>query len=136
MFADGGARGNPGPAAAAFVVYDDGGKVVGEGGDFIGEATNNVAEYKAVILAMKWILDKKRDLGPGRVDFYLDSQLVVRQLNGDFKIKSSTLLPLAAAIKKAEQLLKVPVSFSHVGRDNNKMADSLVNEIIDKKLGT
>jgi len=96
IYCDGGARGNPGPAAGAFVVLADNKEIAAEGKSF-RVATNNEAEYGAVIMAMTWLLKNNA----ASVVFYLDSELVVKQLNGVYKIKSKKLLPLAAKIKKS-----------------------------------
>ena len=85
IFCDGGARGNPGPAAAAFVVFS-GNKTLAKEGKYLGSTTNNQAEYNAVLLAMKWLLKNKSNIDGKKVDFYLDSELVVKQLMGEYKV--------------------------------------------------
>ena len=124
IFTDGGARGNPGPAGI--------GVHIKEGGDYkeyIGEATNNQAEYKAVVLA----LNKAKELGGEELDFYLDSKLVVEQLNGNYKVKDSELAKIFIQIFNLKQTFK-KVTFSHVPREQNKEADKLVNEAIDEAI--
>lgn len=127
---DGGARGNPGPAASAFVVSDDNGNVIHEEGRFLGVATNNVAEYSAVVDALTWAVtlqnSKIRELS-----VVLDSELVARQMKGEYKIKSSLLVPLAVKVKSLEKTLPFTVSYSHVSRQLNTLADKRVNEILD-----
>src|SRR3989304_1856129 len=101
IFCDGGARGNPGPAAWAFVVYEEKNKIVAQKNEKIGITTNNVAEYMAVIEALKW-LGAYREKNSGRpvekIDFFLDSQLVVSQLNGFYKVKNQRLRELVIKI--------------------------------------
>ena len=101
VYCDGGARGNPGPAASAFVVLDSAGQLVHEQGFFLGTATNNQAEYQAVLEALRWLASYQ----PAQdhhliVNFYLDSQLVVNQINGFWKIKDSILRQLVSEVKK------------------------------------
>ena len=130
IYTDGGARGNPGPAGAGFVIYADG--VATEGKKYLGERqTNNWAEYEAVSLA----LEKAVEMGLTERDltFRLDSKLVVEQLSGNWKIKEATLRPQAA---KAHALLKTFKSwrFEYVPREQNTEADRLVNEALDEAL--
>ncbi len=126
---DGGSRGNPGPAACAFVaeIEDD---EVGSGSKFLGEATNNVAEYEGVILALNWLLnvfDKK-----SKVLFLLDSELVVKQLNGEYKIKKPELQVLNTDIKKLVNSYSNSILFRNVPREQNKIADLLLNNELDR----
>lgn len=136
MFCDGGSRGNPGPAAIGFVVFKDD-KEMKRFSQRIGETTNNVAEYKAVIAALRW-LSKNRailDFSSGqkpRVNFYLDSQLVVSQLQGLYKVKSLKLQGLVIAAKNLEKQMDLPVFYHLVTRTRNKIADSLVNQALNK----
>jgi len=132
VFTDGGARGNPGPAAAAFVVYRGEG-ILAQEGHYLGRATNNVAEYQAVLKAFDWLLSHQEKVKEGgKVEFFLDSKLVVFQLNGQFKIKARNLLPLVLAIKQKEKALGVPVSYSYIPRFKNEAADLLVNQTLDQ----
>ena len=126
LYTDGGARGNPGPAGIGAVLLTASGDVVEELGDFIGKATNNVAEYQALLAGLELALDR----GVGRLDVFLDSELVVRQVNGNYKVKDAGLKPLHA---QACQLLSRfhEVDVKHVRREQNAEADRLVNEAID-----
>jgi len=124
---DGGARGNPGPAGIGVVIADDAGKIIGQHKKYIGEATNNVAEYKALILA----LEQAAALGGSRLIVRMDSELIVRQMQGHYKIKEPTLQLLAGEVIKLKNRF-VSVEFVHVRREQNKLADELVNEAIDK----
>ncbi|HET7482850.1 MAG TPA: ribonuclease HI family protein [Actinomycetota bacterium] len=126
LHTDGGARGNPGPAGIGAVLADPNGEVIGEIAQGIGVTTNNVAEYKALIAGLELALAKDvTDL-----DVYMDSQLVVSQMKGEFKIKKETLRPLAI---KANGLLRrfARAELHHVGRDDNADADKLANQGMD-----
>jgi ribonuclease HI len=123
-YTDGGARGNPGPAAIGVLVCDGQGEILVEHCEVIGEATNNVAEYRAVIDGIK----RAKELGASEVDCYLDSELVVKQLRGEYKLKNYYLQKLFDEVQKAERELK-SVSYTHLRRDEENMrrADQLVN---------
>jgi len=123
---DGGARNNPGPAGIGAVIYDEKKNIVKEISEYIGEATNNQAEYKAVIRA----LEEAKKLGADELEFYLDSELVVRQLNREYKVKNKELAPLFMKVYNLSQGFK-KISFQHVIRERNKEADALVNKAID-----
>lgn len=129
IFTDGGARGNPGPAGIGVVMKDESGQITGEYNEYIGEATNNQAEYKAVILA----LDKAEELGLEDLEFYLDSKLVVEQLNQNYKVKEPELAKLFVKIWNKLQNFK-KYSFAHVRREKNTEADAQVNIAIDNHL--
>ncbi|MDD2807174.1 MAG: ribonuclease HI family protein [Patescibacteria group bacterium] len=124
---DGGARGNPGPAGIG-VVIDFNGKII-ELKKYLGEATNNQAEYQAVILA----LEKLVELDVKEADFYLDSELVQRQLSGIYKVKNKDLAPLFVKVWNLKQKFG-KLKFTHIYREDNKQADQLVNQAIDKAL--
>lgn len=129
---DGGARGNPGPAGTGFVVVTPAGETKAAVGAAIGEATNNEAEYQAFISSAEWILAQTEV--PNRVQWRLDSMLVVEQLNKKWKIKEPRLRVMA---EKAWQLLaQLPsstlVSITHVRRADNAIADALVNKALDE----
>jgi ribonuclease HI len=126
---DGGARGNPGPAAIGAVLKDESGQLLAEVSEYIGETTNNQAEYKAVIAA----LDKAAELEAKRLDFFLDSLLVVEQLNGNYKVKNKDLAPLFVKIHN-QRLGFIKTTFSHVRREFNKEADALVNKALDARV--
>lgn len=127
IFTDGGARGNPGPAGIGVVIYNAEGKTVFAQGKCIGVATNNVAEYKAVILAM----EKAKELGGTELDFNLDSLLVVEQLKGNYKVKNAELGKLYLKVWSLAQQFK-SVHYKHIYREQNKAADALVNEALDR----
>lgn len=126
---DGGARGNPGPAAYGFVIKENG-QTVKRGQGYIGIATNNFAEYTAVIEALQWLQSnyQGKDL-----EFYLDSQLVASQLTGTWKIKNSTIRELIVKIRGLETVFG-QIKYNYVPREKNKEADRLVNEALDQRL--
>lgn len=126
IYTDGGARGNPGPSGIGVVIWS-GNELVGQYKAFIGKATNNQAEYKAVILA----LEEAKKLSPTELEFFLDSELVVKQLNREYKVKDKDLAPLFVQVWNLSMGFK-KVTFSHVPREKNKEADKLVNEAIDE----
>lgn len=132
IYCDGGSRGNPGHAASAFAVYKYG-KVIHKESHYIGKATNNVAEYKAVGFALDWLKENEVSTD-NTVKFILDSELVVKQLAGVYKVKNSKLALLVLEIKKKERKFPFKVYYSVVTRESNQLADSLVNKELDKKI--
>lgn len=128
LFTDGGARGNPGPAGIGYVITRKNEEDVAVG-EYIGETTNNQAEYKALLAGLR----KAQELGVTRLMCYLDSELVVRQIGGVYRVRDADLLPLyeqvCGLISEFEK-----VEFTHVPREKNKKADKLVNEAIDDYL--
>lgn len=129
VYCDGGARGNPGPAASAFLAVENG-KTVHEESKPIGKATNNVAEYTAVLMAFKWLENDK--IMNRKIQYFLDSKLIVNQLSGIFKVKDKKLIRFHTQIKSLEKSLTSDVSYSYIPREKNEKADALVN----KKLST
>lgn len=134
VFVDGGARGNPGPAAIGVVVCDKEGGTVFRFGKTIGKTTNNVAEYQSVIAALS-LLAKRELLGEAKqVEVRLDSQLVYSQIAGLFKVKNAMLRSLLFAVRVREAELAVSVSYKYIPREENKEADRLVNMALDKRI--
>ncbi len=131
IYCDGGARGNPGPAACAFVATSENGQLIHQQGFYLGVATNNQAEYRAVIESLKWLSTLKQE--SIIVNFYLDSQLVVNQINGNYKIKNVILEKLNSQIKKMiiENKIKIE-KIVYIPRVKNFAADSLVNQTLNK----
>jgi len=129
---DGGSRGNPGPAAIGAVFSDEKGMIIKEYGECIGQATNNEAEYQAVIFAIKKMnqLFGKKDAKNFEVEFRSDSELLVKQLNGQYKIEEPGLQPLFLKIWNLKIELG-DVKFKHIPREENKRADRMVNEALD-----
>ena len=126
MFADGGSRGNPGPAASGAVLFDEAGAVLREVGTFLGVATNNVAEWTGLLTGLEAALE----LGVDDLAVRLDSELVVKQISGAYRVKNEGLIPLHA---KAKGLLRkfAHVDVKHVPRKQNAAADALVNQVLD-----
>lgn len=129
IYTDGGARNNPGPAGIGAVLMDKNRKIIFEISEYIGEATNNQAEYRAVIAA----LQKARELGAEELEFYLDSELVVKQLNREYRVKDRDLAPLFLQIHNLSLDFK-KIIFCHIPREENEEADRLVNLAIDRKI--
>jgi len=127
VFTDGGARGNPGPAAIGFVIKDSSGKILVEQGKSIGRATNNIAEYQAVIEALRWIASNVGHQTLA-INFFLDSNLVVNQLNGFFKVKNKNLKSLIIKVKTLEREISQKVFYNYICREKNKKADFLVRK--------
>ena len=129
IFSDGGSRGNPGNASCAFVVYEKE-EIVLKDSKYLGLATNNVAEYNGVVFALTSVVNR---FGKGiEVKFNMDSELVVKQLTGVYRIKDKNLIELAMKIKKIIKDNEIRVDFVHILREKNKMADALVNENLDE----
>ena len=126
LFTDGGARGNPGPAAFAYVLEDEDGEVVAAHGEAIGVATNNVAEYSALIAG----LEKAVELGVGELDVISDSELMVKQMRGEYKIKNAALRELSLESARLARAL-ARVTYTAVRREHNELADQLVNNALD-----
>lgn len=126
IYSDGGSRGNPGPSASGFVILNQRQDVIHQGGMYLGITTNNQAEYHGVRLG----LEKALEIGAKTVDFRIDSMLVVNQLNGIYTIKNRDLWPINERIKElAEKFEKV--SYSHIRREFNQLADGMVNKILN-----
>ena len=130
IYCDGGSRGNPGSAACAFVVVEDDAVVFKEG-KHLGIETNNVAEYTAVLQAVKWLSKEKITNSKSQVIINLDSQLVERQLNGFYKVKNEKLGILYDKIKLQITNYKLQIKFQWGYRSKNSIADDLVNETLD-----
>ena len=128
VFSDGGARGNPGPAAVGILVCNAQGEPVREHQETIGEATNNIAEYRAVIRG----LELARELGFEEIEYFVDSELVARQLSGVYRIKTPHIKELVLQVKEKERKFK-KVSYTQVPRTHEKIreADRLVNQALD-----
>ncbi len=132
IYCDGGARGNPGPASAAFVV-EKGGKVIFKNSKYLGNATNNIAEYNAVILALRWLLGVSSiKYQVSSIQVFLDSELVAKQLSGLYKIKNENLRNLFFTVKTLEKKIGKEISYTNVSRTKNKLADFLVNKTLDE----
>ena len=131
---DGGSRGNPGPAAAAFIVQEKN-DVIFEQSVYLGKTTNNIAEYTGVLLALEWFC--KSYLQPStstKLEFILDSELVVKQINGIYKVKDLNLRKIYFKIKEIINKNNIKVIFINVPREKNTDADFLVNKELDNNL--
>ena len=126
LFTDGGARGNPGPAAAAFVLEAEDGTVLDARGEAIGVATNNVAEYRALVAG----LAKAVELGVDDLEVVSDSELLVKQMRGEYKVKNAALRTLSLKATRLARELGT-VTYKAVRREHNELADRLVNEALD-----
>jgi ribonuclease HI len=126
LFTDGGARGNPGPAAAAYVLEADDGTVLDARGEAIGVATNNVAEYRALVAG----LAKAAETGVDELEVVSDSELLVKQMRGEYRVKNQALIALSLeAARLARDVGRV--TYTAVRREHNELADRLVNEALD-----
>ncbi len=130
LYADGGSRGNPGPSASGYVLLDEADKILEDKGVYLGITTNNQAEYTALKLGLEEA--KKRQIS--NIDVYMDSLLVINQMRGSFKVRNRDLWPIHAAIKDLVKDFK-HITFTHVPRELNKLADAAVNRALDEELG-
>lgn len=126
MYGDGGSRGNPGPSASGFVLMDMDDQILYEAGVYLGITTNNQAEYQA----LKFGLENAQKLGASTVHVYMDSLLVINQMKGIFKVKNRDLWPIHESIKETAAQFK-KVTYTHVPRELNKLADAQVNICLD-----
>jgi ribonuclease HI len=135
VYSDGGSRGNPGPSACAYI-FIFGGKILHKESKFLGNKTNNEAEYYGLIIALEWLkknLDKFNKIDS--INFYLDSELVVKQIKGIYKVKGNNLKPLYTKVKNLVNSLRFKISFISIPREKNKIADKLLNVEMDENLG-
>ncbi len=128
LYSDGGSRGNPGIAGAGFVIVDEKGVVLANGKKFLGIATNNVAEYSALILG----LEQAQKMEIKILRCRLDSELIVRQLNGQYRVKHPDMKPLFGKVQNLVGVFE-KVSFEHIPREQNKFADKLANQAMDNQ---
>ena len=130
LYTDGASRGNPGPAGAGAVLLDQKGREIAARAEYLGRCTNNAAEYRALVMGLQMAVEN----GCNDLDIFLDSELIVRQLTGRYKVKNATLKPLFG---QAQQLLQRFTNFSvtHVPRAKNQRADQLANQGIDGRAG-
>lgn len=126
---DGGARGNPGPAGFGVVIEDEKGKVLEEHAKFLGTKTNNQAEYAGAIFG----LQRAKELGATSATVYADSELLIKQANGEYKVKHPNIVPLFQDLFRAERAVG-KVIYQHVRREQNKHADALSNKAMDEGL--
>ena len=129
LYCDGGSRGNPGPSASGYVLFDQQGKRLAEGGDYLEVTTNNQAEYQSLISGM----EKAVELGIDKLKVYMDSQLAVRQVLGEYKVKNIAISLLHNKVKDLLDKFK-EFDIEHIPREMNKEADAIVNQILDKHM--
>ncbi len=127
LFTDGGSRGNPGPAAYAFVLEADDGTVLDARGETIGVATNNVAEYRALVAG----LERAVEVGVDVLEVVSDSELLVKQMRGEYRVKNRALQDLFLEASNLARAIQ-RVTYTAVRREHNELADSLVNEALDR----
>lgn len=134
---DGGSRGNPGPAGIGIVFFDAKGGVIHDYKQYIGEGTNNEAEYRAIVKALEILLQskwfKENNIADKKVICRLDSKLVVEQINGTWKIKQDHLKLFVTEIRSMINQMHLNISFVHIPREENSAADKLVNEALDEQ---
>jgi ribonuclease HI len=130
LFTDGGARGNPGPAAYGYVLEGEDGSVLDARGEPIGVATNNVAEYSALLAGLR----RAAEFGVDELEVVSDSELMVKQMTGIYRVKNEALRPLALEAGRLARALP-HVTYTHVLREHNELADSLVNRALDAESG-
>ena len=126
LWTDGGARGNPGPAAFAYVLEAEDGTVIDARGEAIGVATNNVAEYSALVAGLR----RAEDAGVTELEVRSDSELMVKQMRGEYRVKNRDLQALSLDASRAARAVGA-VTYTHVRREHNQLADRLVNEALD-----
>ena len=132
IYTDGASRGNPGHASYGFTISDEKGNLLHEEGEYIGIATNNVAEYTAVLEALKHVKNKLAKEEPLRIELSADSKLVAEQLSGNYKVKAKHLKPIIEQIKILATKLG-NVTYSHILRSQNTTADKLANQALDNR---
>ena len=134
LYADGGARGNPGHAGAGAVAFDHLGKRIVEVSDYLGETTNNVAEYEALLRGLRALLAEVGEEGVVRgVSVYMDSELIIKQLRGVYKVKHPNLIPRYMEVRNLIARSFPKITFTHVRREQNADADALANRAMDER---
>jgi len=135
IFTDGGASGNPGPAAGGVIIKTEKGQVLAKISKLIGNTTNNDAEYRALISALEYLLANRQKLNTtsqSEINFYSDSNLMVNQVNGLYKVKNSRLREFIYRIREMEMQISANIYYRLIPREKNQEADALVNEALDK----
>jgi len=134
IYTDGGSRGNPGISGYGLVIYDQHQQIIYQESKFLGIKTNNEAEYSGVIAALHWIHQHQAVYKFTQLNFFSDSQLMVRKFQGKYKVKSAILLPLFAQAQQLLIQINLPYTFTDVRRDANQLADKLANQAMDRRL--
>lgn len=133
VYTDGGSRGNPGHSGYGLVIYDDNQKILFKESKYLGIKTNNEAEYEALIGALNWISINLKNYNFSQINFFSDSQLLVRQVQGLYKVKAAHLKPLFATTQNLLNQINLPYSFKDIRRESNELADQLANQAMDRK---
>ena len=131
IYTDGGARGNPGPAGFGFVIYGSHQKILVKCYQFLGTKTNNEAEYLGLISALNWLRENQNKYQISAVNFNSDSELLIRQITGVYKVKAPHLKDLYLTAYRLFSALPFPIKFHHVFRESNDLADKLANMAMD-----
>jgi len=134
IYTDGGSRGNPGISGYGLAVYDNNDNLLYQEAKFLGVKTNNEAEYLGLIAALNWLVENQDKFNPSSVNFFSDSQLLVRQIQGKYKVKSPNLIHLYQASKDLLSQVNSTCTFNDIRRGYNQIADSLANEAMDRRL--
>ena len=129
VYTDGGSRGNPGPSGFGVAIYNESNQIIAQISKYIGKKTNNEAEYYALIEALNWVSSHQSDYS--EASFFSDSQLLVRQVIGKYKVKADHIKPLHRQIIQLISTISIPISFHEILRDKNELADSLANLAMD-----
>jgi len=132
VYSDGGSRGNPGCSGSGFVVYDEDGKTAYEQANYWGTRTNNEAEYMGLLTGLRWIVKHMEEKKISAVEFFMDSQLIVRQMEGQYKVKAKNLIGLFGECQELAKKIE-KIVFKHVKREGNQRADALANMAMDKQ---
>ena len=133
IYTDGGSRGNPGISGYGLVIYDEKNQVIYQEAKFLGIKTNNEAEYSGLIGALEWVKKNQDNFNISQLNFFSDSQLLVRQFQGIYKVKAPTLLPLYAYSQQLLSQIHLPYFFKDVRREFNELADELANQAMDRR---
>ena len=133
VYTDGGSRGNPGHSGYGLVIYDDNQKILFKESKYLGIKTNNEAEYSGLVGALTWLNKNQQSFDLSQINFYADSQLMIRQMQGLYKVKADNLKPLFQQAKEIINTISAPIYFKDVRRELNELADELANEAMDRK---
>ena len=133
IYTDGGARGNPGISGYGLVIQDQDKKTLYQEAKFLGIKTNNEAEYMGLVAALSWLVDHQSEFNPDAIHIHMDSQLIVRQIQGRYKVKAPNLRPLYQTATSLLNQLNSPYQFKDVRRESNTVADQLANQAMDQQ---
>ena len=134
IYTDGGSRGNPGPSGYGLVIYDHKQKVIYQESKFLGVKTNNEAEYLGLLASLDWVKKNQKMYQIDKVNFFADSQLLVRQLQGKYKVKAPNLKDLFIKSQQLLNQINLDYQFNDIRRELNTLADELANQAMDRRL--